>query len=117
MIDWNEVGQQIQPGIINFLNAALGVATIALGGIGVWLGIVFAKKKQAETALTQLQHAKEIAEVSVKAVEQNPDIQTNEAKKASALEAVNATVPKLGDHLHDKLVEAAVKDLRKEDSP
>jgi hypothetical protein len=116
MIDWNEIGRQIQPAIINFVTAIIGIAATVVTG---FLSAYLAKKtgkESAEADLARLQHGKEVAAIAVKAAEQNPAIVGNNNMKTSALDTVSSIVPKLGDHLHDKLVEAAVKDMRTEET-
>lgn len=115
-MNWHDITVQIQPALVNFLNAALGFGVLVLGLAGSWLAVKWGVAKQAETNLSQLQQGKEVAAVAVKAAQQNPSIQGNNAMKSSALETVKATVPDLGDHLHDKLVEAAVKDMKTEEA-
>jgi hypothetical protein len=111
-MDLSQLSKDAEPLLLQVLTAATAVVVAAIGYVGTLIGFKVAQIRQAQLELTKLQQGKQIAEISAKAAQQDPKLVTNEQMKESVLNTMSATVPDLGDHLHDKLAEAAVLDLK-----
>lgn len=110
-MDWNQFYRDLQGPLTQLVLLLLGLA-------GTWVMVKQGQLKQAEIEREQLEKGKQVASIAVAAAIQSDKVANtgdpltdNAEMKQYAMEAMAQTVPKLGNHLHEKLVESAVLDM------
>jgi hypothetical protein len=114
-MDWVEFNKQLLPGLAKVLDALLTGLVLIIGALVALILAKINKAKDAEVAVKETEafmadfnRGEAVARTAVLAAEMNPEVQGSREKLSYAMEAMTATVPKLGNGLHRKLVEAAV---------